>query len=237
MRARGERADVDALAGAFEAPPQHERAPVEVERVTRRASSATATATWMNAGWFARAVAPRPEGRPGRGRRPRTTRPSDEAIASSSRSKEASPAEPGFDHHAARGVGARSGQLDAQLGEPRAHHRVGHREQDPRAVAAVGLCARRSSVLEVLDDGEREVDDLVGCGRRTGPRPRRRHRHHGPRTGRTGGWASCVVTLLLSQGRRWPVAHATRLGTPTLHVGSPRGVCRASDPWSWWAAA
>jgi hypothetical protein len=54
------------------------------------------------------------------------------------------------------------GQDDPQPGALAAQERVGHLEQDARAVARVRLAAAGAPVQEVLEHGERLDDDVVG---------------------------------------------------------------------------
>jgi len=73
-----------------------------------------------------------------------------------------------FELGATLGVGRQEADADAvgaggrQLGaDDRAHQLVGQLEQDPRAVARVGVCARRSAMFEVRQRHDGTADGLV----------------------------------------------------------------------------
>ena len=115
-------------------------------------------------GIAARAVAPRQSGSTGTSRQATTCRCSSATIVSMAAWAFSDARWSDRQEGHADGVGAGRGQLDPRLGaDDLAQEAVGHLDQDPGAVAGVGLGARRPAVLEVGQGSESGAHQVVAA--------------------------------------------------------------------------
>ena len=117
---------------------------------------ALSTKTCRNAGITSRADGPGTSASTGTSRQPSTANPSSTSTFSTAAHGAVDVVD--REERDAGRVRPRGRELEVDDGP---EERVGHLDQDARAVAGVGLGARRAAVVEVAHRGERQLDDRV----------------------------------------------------------------------------